>query len=623
MPNSLIISWLYSLFSSFMGAVKKSRTSKLFNKIYGGISSSVLGSFTARLFESNKSEARPLTYKIFNFPIYILNLLCRLFYKPLTSFMEKSLIANIGKVFYNSGAALNSVFWGSLLLGFGISGFCFSFIGKTSFIIFLPIIALGILFMIKNINVSDHLKNSFFVKIFCGIFDFKNISFKFYDPEFTKGKLPLITGLLMGILMGAVSFKSFISALLIPFGILAVISVLYYPIVGVFAAVFAAPLVPTMVLALTCLGTLFALFLNKALIKDYKWKTSGVGTALILLLTLLLVSSILGFSPARSIMVWAMYLVFFSFYFVIINTISSREEFYSLLKVFVISGIIVAVYGILQYIFRWTTDNLWIDETMFDESTMRAYSTLENPNVLGEYLLLLLPVTYIFMIRQNSKAFSKLTYTGAFLATAACLIFTQSRGCWLGMLLSFAVIISFHCGKLWALIPLGAAVLPFILPETIIERVLSIGDMADTSTSYRVYIWYGTMEMLKTYFIGGIGMGEGAFGIVYPVFGYNAIVAPHSHNLFLQLTVEAGIGALIVFLAAMMIFIKNNIAVCKRAAKKSYDYLTALAFSAGIAGFLLQSMFDYTFYNYRVMAIFVMYLAFGAVLKTLGKEIEN
>lgn len=623
MPNSLILSWLYSLFSSFIGTVKKSKTAKLFNKIYGGISSSFLGSFTARLFDTKETETHSLTYKIFNFPIYILNLLSRLFYKPLTSFTQKSIIAHIGKVFYNSGAAINSVFWGALLLGFGISGLCFSFITKTAFIIFLPLIIFGILFMIKNVNVSDYLKDSFFVKIFCGIFDFKNISFKFYDTELTKGKLPLIIGLLTGFLMGVVFSKSIIISLLIPFGLLAVISVLNYPILGVFAAVFAAPLVPTMLLALICLGTLFALFVNKSQIKDYKWKTSGVGTALILLLVLLLVSSILGFSPVKSLMVWAMYLVFFSFYFVIINTVNSREEFYSLLKVFVISGIIVSVYGILQYIFHWTTDNLWIDETMFDESTMRAYSTLENPNVLGEYLLLLLPITYVFMIRQKSNNFSKLTYTGAFLATAACLIFTQSRGCWLGMLLSFAVIISFHCGKLWALIPLGAAALPFILPETIIERVLSIGDMADTSTSYRVYIWYGTIEMLKTYFIGGIGMGEGAFGVVYPVFGYNAIVAPHSHNLFLQLTVEAGIGALLVFLAAMVIFIKNNIAICKKNIKKSYDYLTALAFSAGIAGFLLQSMFDYTFYNYRVMAIFVMYLAFGAVLKTLRKETEN
>ena len=165
-------------------------------------------------------------------------------------------------------------------------------------------------------------------------------------------------------------------------------------------------------------------------------------------------------------------------------------------------------------------------------------------------------------------------------------------------------------------------ILPFFLPETIIERIMSIGDMSDSSTSYRVYIWYGTVDMLRTYFVGGIGMGEGAFRTVYPFYSYDAIIAPHSHNLYLQFLVEAGIGALLLFIGLIIAFVKDCAKTCKKNIKDSYGYLTALALASGVAGFLLQSMFDYTFYNYRMMAMFIMYLSFGAVLKSLEEENE-
>ena len=91
MPNSLIICWLSSVFSSFVNALKNSKVAKLFNKIYTKISSGFLNSSTARIFSKEESENKSLTYKIFNFPIYILNFLSKLLYKPLTIFTEKSI----------------------------------------------------------------------------------------------------------------------------------------------------------------------------------------------------------------------------------------------------------------------------------------------------------------------------------------------------------------------------------------------------------------------------------------------------------------------------------------------------------------------------------------------------
>jgi O-antigen ligase len=280
----------------------------------------------------------------------------------------------------------------------------------------------------------------------------------------------------------------------------------------------------------------------------------------------------------------------------------------------------VALYGIMQYVFGWTTSNAWIDEEMFEDSTMRVYSTLGNPNVLGEYLLLVLPVAAVYMIKNKFSELSKYAYAAMFLVLALCLVLTQSRGCWIGFMLSVFIFVTFYEGKLWGLIPIALCILPFIVPQTIIDRIMSIGNMSDSSTSYRVYIWMGTLGLLKHFWIGGIGMGEAAFAKVYPFFSYNAIVAPHSHNTFLQLTVEAGIGALIVFIVTNAVFVKKMSDNYRLDDKKSLDSAMSLALASGIIGFLAQSMFDYTFYNYRVMSIMFMVLAVGMALYHIKKE---
>ena len=126
--------------------------------------------------------------------------------------------------------------------------------------------------------------------------------------------------------------------------------------------------------------------------------------------------------------------------------------------------------------------------------------------------------------------------------------------------------------------------------------------------------------MLRDFWIGGIGRGEGAFRSVYPVYSYIGIIAPHAHNTFLQLLVEGGIGVLLVFLGMMVSFIRKISGVFKNCPKYSAESLSILAIGSGVGGFLLQSMFDYTFYNYRMMAMFFMILAIGIALKACKGE---
>ena len=78
--------------------------------------------------------------------------------------------------------------------------------------------------------------------------------------------------------------------------------------------------------------------------------------------------------------------------------------------------------------------------------------------------------------------------------------------------------------------------------------------------------------------------------------------------------------ALAVFVASMLIFFKDMINMQQ---KNRHFGTVAAALMSAVAGFLVQSMFDYTFYNYRVMAIFFMVIAIGGAFVTVASKADS
>ncbi len=624
--SSLILSSLAVFFKNLWGAFKQSGLYALFWKIYNGITGSWKNSKVMTMLRKHERDGeskQSVVSKILMSPFTFLEFLQRRLGALVREQIEKSCICKWSRTYVQNFMAVNTRFFGVMMLGVFIAYNAVSIVRGGDFSkLSLAAAFLGGIAVMMNYNLMSFLSGSKVVDIVKSAAGFKDLDFEFFDKSYVSGVTRLVLAALAGLLAGAAMTVSPIIGLAVPFAAFGMLLVMYVPIMGVFAAVFAAPFVPTMVLAGLCIWTVLALVIKSLADESFKWRREGVGLSIIILLGVLFVSSLLSFARMGSLKVWAMYFVFWSFYFVIINTVKTKEQLYGLLKLFVISGALVAVYGIMQYLFGWTTTNAWLDENMFEDTGMRVYSTLGNPNVLGEYLLLVLPVAAVYMLKYKFKELGKWAYGAMFLVLALCLVLTQSRGCWIGFMLSAVIFVTFYEGKLWALIPIVLCILPFVVPQSIVDRMMSVGNMDDSSTSYRVYIWMGTFGMLKHYWLGGIGMGEAAFGNVYPFFSYNAIIAPHSHNTYLQLMVEAGIGALIVFLVLQGLFLKKMSDTYRLDDKKSLDSSMALAIASGVAGFLAQSMFDYTFYNYRVMAVFVMVMAIGIALKYI-KEGET
>ena len=389
----------------------------------------------------------------------------------------------------------------------------------------------------------------------------------------------------------------------------------------VYLAIFAAPFVPTFA-CLALVGIAFISYvIYRLFVADEKISIDSFSFLLILLLVIFGVCAVTSLAPAASVKIYMVYLPFIAFVFLTIRALDTKDKVKTAVTVFVTAGLLVSLYGIYQQFFGDNLGHAWLDDEMFEDITVRVYSTLENPNVLGEYLLLVLPLSAA-MIWSCKKLISKLYFSGVFCAAALCMIFTQSRGCWLGLILSAAVFAVLVDKRLVFAGIIVLLCLPFVLPQSIIARFTSIGNLSDSSSSYRLYIWLGTIAMLKDFWLYGIGLGSTAYNQVYPFYSYSGIIAPHAHNLYLQIMCETGISGLVVFCLFIIVTLKKMFTGYLADKKGMYGIICA-AVIAGLFGFLLQGMFDYVWYNYRVFLMFWIFIGMGIASGRCASDKDN
>lgn len=377
------------------------------------------------------------------------------------------------------------------------------------------------------------------------------------------------------------------------------------------AAMVCAPILPTMyVLALAVAGT-GSVILTFACDREKKHVFSPVNRFILLYAFVYFISIFTSVTVMGSLKGGILTVFFTMFAIVLQNAVTTKKQLEYLVIGFVAAGFLVSAGGVVQYVFGIRGTETWLDSDMFSDISLRVYSTLQNPNVLAEYLLLVIPITAACAITGKDVK-RKVIYWCALAVMLVCMVLTFSRGGWLGLLFSAAIFLILLDRRFILPGIVGLVGLMFVMPETILSRFASIGNTTDSSTSYRVAIWMGTLAMLRDYWFSGIGPGQTAFRTVYPAYSYSDVAAPHAHNLFLQITCDTGIVGIALFIILLIQFFRTVCsAISKEQDKASCVFQKAAV--ASVCGFLVQSMTDFSFYNYRVMLLFWVVIALGAL----------
>jgi len=393
-----------------------------------------------------------------------------------------------------------------------------------------------------------------------------------------------------------------------------------YPFIGLLAIVFLAPFIPTMMTAALIVGV-FLLFILKLLTdKNYSVKLDLTGLFLCIFILITLFKGFTSLTPATSVNIALLTSLFMAVYFLVISVTDTRKKFEILIFTFSTSALFTGFYGFMQ-VLSGQRDMTWVDKKLFEELGMRVFSTFANPNVYGEYLLLAIPVALAGFVIVK-RPLMKLYYLGVSAALTANLALTYSRGCYLAIAFAVLIFVLIMEKRLVAFFSMGIFIVPAVLPAAMLNRLLSIGNMEDSSSKYRLSIYQATVRILKQFWPSGLGQGAEAFNRVFPLFTFNGVTASHSHNLFLQVFVETGVFGFIAFLAVILCFFKSLFPFFYNTRNLKYK-CAAAALIAMMAGFILQSLFDYSLYNYKVYMLFFVTLALARVCAENGELNER
>lgn len=430
---------------------------------------------------------------------------------------------------------------------------------------------------------------------------------------------------LLGILLGALSL--FTQPYMIALGlgvIVAGVIVLHSPETGVIATFLVLPFTPTMVLAGIVIITAFSLFL-KVVRRKRLIKVTPIDLTVAAFALFIVSGGVISLDVSSSLPKMLVFVCFISMYFIVKNIIRSEQLARGCVNSLTAGAVLVSVIGLFQYFFG-SVSTIWQDTEMFSDIKGRAVSTFQNPNVLGEYLVLVIPVIFaMFAISKSAR--SKFRYFVSFMLCSACLIFTWSRGAWLGFIAAVFIFIVMSSHKTFACFLLSVPALclaaSFFIDTSVINRLASIGNTADSSTLYRFNIWKGTISMLSDTWLYGIGIGTEVFSSVYPQYSLSGTeVAPHSHSLYLQIISEMGVFALVIFLIFCITFIGMMFSSLKNTSGKRGKTIL-VGFLCGVCAFLVQGATDYVWYNYRIFLLFWAMVGLAAAVVNNCKDADS
>ncbi len=509
--------------------------------------------------------------------------------------------------------------YGFLGLGFALSfiicEFLFGNAGKIAILFTLIAVLISIISILINKSLSQLFGTSIITKFAKMLFDIEDTRI---GECIVGNKKCNIRYLVTGVIFGIVSSVGGIGAQLSVIGLLGLIVLLYNYKIGIFAALILMPFIPTMAVVGLALISFVSMLVRMFADKKTVFVKTPLDVPLAIFIVIMGISAITSFARGNSINIFLVYLSFALSYYTVTNAITTKKQLFAIVIGMLFAGLAVALYGIYQHIFGFAGADAWIDKEMFEDISTRVISTFENPNVLGEYLLLLIPVCcgYIF---SRTKAFNKFVTVCITAVLCMCMIYTYSRGNWIGLIVAFALFFMFYDSRIVWLGVIALLFAPVFVPQTIIDRLLSVGDTSDSSTSYRVYIWIGTIAMLKDYWLCGIGLGSEAYNLIYPFYSYSGIVAPHSHNLYLQIITENGIMGIISFIVIIFVYYKAVISTVITTDNKMLK-ATVTGLAAGMFGYLVQGMFDNVWYNYRIVFMFYIIVALTICAVNISKR---
>ncbi len=266
--------------------------------------------------------------------------------------------------------------------------------------------------------------------------------------------------------------------------------------------------------------------------------------------------------------------------------------------------LVISLYGIYQRIRGIEVNPSYVDLTVNAGIPGRIFSFYDNPNAFAEVLMIMLPVILALVVCSRRWT-GKLAALGVFCIGTAALLMTYSRASWVGFAVAIVVFVF-----MWnvRLVPVGAVVcviLVPLLPQTVLNRIGTITNMNDLSTSSRFPLFRAAIKLIKLSPVRGAGLGTPAVKEFITEYNLYSGRGPfvHAHDIFLQVWAEMGLLGIASFVTGMICTIREGIRAVKEKVPLAVRMVTIGGVSA-VCGSLVCGFADYLWNYPRVMCLF-------------------
>lgn len=270
------------------------------------------------------------------------------------------------------------------------------------------------------------------------------------------------------------------------------------------------------------------------------------------------------------------------FYMVLV---SSDEKFIRRgLTLFFMSMIFASFFGVFQLIFNTSTFGMG-----GYSGRGRVYATFENPNYWGAAINMVIfyPIINFIEDKEHNKAYD----IGLIILFAINLIFSFTRGSWMGFACGLLLLAVLRYRKALFAVPVGV-IAAYVIPFTR-SRFLSIFNPNYTTNSERIKFWKTGIMMFKDHFWKGVGNGNyltwyRKYAENHPELNVDGRTFT-VHNSYIKMFAELGIfGGISFALIYLTLFYS-----CYNAYKHTKKYKVALiAFMGFWATYLCQNFFN-------------------------------
>jgi putative inorganic carbon (HCO3(-)) transporter len=416
-----------------------------------------------------------------------------------------------------------------------------------------------------------------------------------------------------GLLLGAVSyFLPTVTVFKYMVAAVAGLFVLYNPAWGLYLLAGTLPFLPNLSLLLLSGLLAFSFILNRLRNPINRPELILPEPAIVVFLIAIVVFTVISIDPAGSMRDFSIYMLSFAVFFVFVNRLESKNELYTILLCVLLAAFVVSLYGIYQFIIGVPVESAWVDATQNPELSTRVFSFFGNPNVLAEYLIMVLPfgLALTWSVPDYRKKFLLLGMTGVL---ALALILTFSRGGWLGLAVGLFFFALLKDRRVLLLLLFSALLLGLVgaafMPDVFLQRFATIGSSQDTSNVYRFLVWEEAFLIVKDFWATGVGLGYQAFRKIYPYYMLTRQKLPfHTHNTYLQFLVETGAAGFLIFLWFIGSVIKKGLQTFFFCSDLFLRNLLIAALSA-TAAILTQGLVEHFLYMPKIIMLFWLNIA--------------